>query len=69
VNGLEHAMAPRHGEARARHERGSTLGADGPVGVLRGHVDGGRRNSGDEAPRMADEWTNGVVTVTGVLRG
>jgi hypothetical protein len=69
VNGLERAMAPRHGEARARHERGSTLGVDGLVGVLLGRVDGGRRNSGDEAPRMANEWTNGMVTVTGVLHG
>jgi hypothetical protein len=69
VNGLERAMAPRHGEAQARHKWGSTLGVDGPVGVLRGRVDGGWRNSGDEAPRMADEWTNDVVTVTGVLRG
>jgi hypothetical protein len=29
-------------------------GADGPVGVLHGRVDGGRRNSG-EAPRMAND--------------
>jgi hypothetical protein len=27
--------------------RGTTLGVDGPVGVLRDRVDDGRRNSGD----------------------
>jgi hypothetical protein len=51
--------------------RGTTLGADGPVGVLRDRVDDGRRNTDDafgrwgvsfsEAPRMADDrrtaWT------------
>jgi hypothetical protein len=52
-------------DERRRRGRGSALGADGPVGVLRDHVDGGRRNSGDsfgwrgaysgEAPRMAND--------------
>jgi hypothetical protein len=52
-------------DERRRRGRGSALGADGPVGVLRDRIDDGRRNSGDafgrrgansgEAPRMADD--------------
>jgi hypothetical protein len=52
-------------DERRWRRRGSALGADGPVGVLRGRVDGGRRNSDDafgwrgvnsgEAARMADD--------------
>jgi hypothetical protein len=34
-------------DERRRRGRGSTLGADGPVGVMRDHVDDGRRNSDD----------------------
>jgi hypothetical protein len=35
------------GTARSLVRRGTTLGADGPVDVLRDRVDDGRRNSGD----------------------
>jgi hypothetical protein len=41
-------------DERRRRGRGSALGADGPVGVLRDRVDDGWRNSGDAFGRRGE---------------